>query len=200
MERPGQQAEICLQAADILQYAARSENRGSCDLLIAHAFLDLLDLPQALPALLGLLRPGGLFYFTLNFDGATLLEPALDPELDELIQALYHRSMDERRVEGRPSGDSRTGRRLFQALQRCGAQVLAAGASDWVVFPTSGGYPGDEAYFLHFILHTIEGALQGSPALDAGALSRWAGERRAQVERGELVYIAHQLDFAGRVG
>jgi len=198
MERPGQQVELCLQAGDILQYTAREENRESCDLLIAHAFLDLLDLPSALPALLGLLRPGGLFYFTLNFDGATLLEPAVDPALDEQIQALYHRTMDERRVDGRPSGDSRTGRHLFQALKRCGAKVLAAGASDWVVFPGPQGYPGDEAYFLHHILHTIAEALQGNPALDAGRFSHWAEERHAQVERGELVYIAHQLDFAGR--
>jgi SAM-dependent methyltransferase len=199
LERPGQQAAVHLEAADILELAARPENRGTQDLLIAHAFLDLLDLPSALPLLLGLLRPGGLFYFTLNFDGATLLEPGLDPELDERIQALYHRTMDERRTGGRPSGDSRTGRRLFGALKRCGARITAAGASDWVVFPGKAGYPEDEAFFLHFIVHTIQEALKENPELDREGFSRWIAGRHAQVERCELVYIAHQLDFAGTI-
>jgi hypothetical protein len=197
LERPGQQAAVYLETADILELSARPENRGAHDLLIAHAFLDLLDLPSALPLMLGLLQPGGLFYFTLNFDGATLLEPGLDPELDERIQALYHRTMDERLTGGTPSGDCRTGRHLFGALTRCGARISAAGASDWVVFPGKEGYPEDEAYFLHFIVHTIAEALKEDPALDQDDFSRWIAERHTQVERCELVYIAHQLDFAG---
>lgn len=199
LEMPGQEVRVRLQASDILEFAARPENQGESDLLIAHAFLDLLYLPTALPALLSLLRPGGLFYFTLNFDEATLLEPVIDPELDELIQSLYHRTMDERMTDGKPSGDSRTGRHLFQLLNRCGARILAAGASDWVVFAGKDGYPGEEAYFLHFILHTIEEALKDNSALDAKRFSGWIAERHAQVERGELAYIAHQLDFMGRI-
>jgi hypothetical protein len=123
-----------------------------------------MDIPATLPRLFRLLRPGGLFYFTINFDGATLFEPSIEPSLDELVQALYHRTMDERITDGYPSGDSRSGRHLFGHLQAAGAQILAAGASDWVVFPKQDGYPADEAYFLHFIIHTIHGALAGSPS------------------------------------
>ena len=50
-------------------------------------------------------------------------------------------------TDGQPSGDSRTGRRLFHALRACGAEVLAAGSSDWVVHPVGGAYLHDEAYF-----------------------------------------------------
>lgn len=170
---------------------------ASFDLLIAHAVLDLLPLPRALPHLFSTLRPGGVFYFTLNFDGETIFQP--EHPLDPLILALYHRSMDERLTDGQPSGDSRTGRHLFGHLQGAGAEILAAGSSDWVVFPGSQGYPGDEAYFLHHILHFFEQSLTGHPDLTAGDLTDWLTTRSTQVERGELVYLAHQLDFVGRI-
>ena len=189
---------VRLQVRDILEMIPLRPGERPCDLLVAHAFLDLVDLPSTLPGILSLLKPGGLFYFTLNFDGLTLFEPPIDPALDELIQRLYHRSMDERLVGGLPSGDSRSGRHLFAHLKRCGAQVLAAGASDWIVFPQAGAYPEDEAYFLHFILHTVHAALAGHPELEPSAFTDWVRRRHAQVERGELVYIAHQIDFAGR--
>jgi SAM-dependent methyltransferase len=195
----GLQVSLHLQAIDLQDFIAQHSGRQSWGLLVAHAFLDLMDIPSLLPRLLRLSAPGGLFYFTLNFDGATLLEPALDPDLDELIQSLYHRSMDERLVNGKPSGDSRSGRHLFGYLRAAGVEIIAAGASDWVVFPGLRGYPKDEAYFLHFIVHTIHQALAGHPELDRMRFERWVAERHAQIERGELMYIAHQLDFVGRM-
>ncbi len=71
--------DLAIMTADVLDYANSIANQGQSDLLIAHAFLDLLDLPTALPQLVGLLRPGGLLYATINFDGVTLFEPTLDP-------------------------------------------------------------------------------------------------------------------------
>src|SRR5258708_28533939 len=73
----------------------------------------------------------------------------------------YHRDMDERIRYGRPAGESRTGRRLFHHLRDAGAPALAAGSSDWVVYPApDGNYPADEAYFLRSILNTILDALR----------------------------------------
>lgn len=187
-----------VEQADVFAFAARPENRQRYDLLIAHAVLDLFDVPRALPRLLGLVKPGGLYYFTINFDGTTIFEPTIDPALDGLIEALYHRSMDERITDGKPSGDSRTGRHLFHLLPACGVEILAAGSSDWAVYPVHGRYPQDEAYFLHCILHFVESTLTGHPALDGAAFARWVAERRRQIEAGELVYIAHQMDFVGR--
>ena len=189
-----------LQTANLYDFAARRENRQRFDLLIAHALLDLLHLPTALPSLLGMLRPGGLFYFSINFDGATLFVPEIDPALDRQIEALYHRSMDTRMTDGQPSGDSRTGRRLFHALRECGAETLAVGSSDWVVHPVGGVYAADEAYFLGCILHFFEATLRGHRQLDAGEFESWLSTRRRQVVRGELMYVAHQLDYCGRVG
>ena len=187
-------------SADALDYAARVATAGPaqrCDLLIANAFLDLLDLRTALPQLRGLLADDGLFYFTINFDGATLLEPAIDPAFDAVIEAAYHRTMDARITDGQPSGDSRTGRHLFTSLPAAGFEIRAAGSSDWVVHPVGGGYPADEAYFLHFIVATMHGALRSDLSLNQTQFAAWIAQRHAQVDRGELIYIAHQLDFCG---
>jgi len=187
-----------LEAIDLFDFIRRECGTQSWDLLLAHAFLDLVDVPGTLLQLFSLLSGAGLFYFTLNFDGLSTMLPAFDPELDEHIFRLYHRTMDERHINGVPSGDSCTGRHLFDHLRQAGAQILGAGASDWVVYPICGDYPGDEAYFLHFIVHTVQTALAGHAELEPERLISWVAQRHAQVERGELVYIAHQLDFFGR--
>ncbi len=199
IQSQGQRVLVELKAADLFGFAAREQGRRSWDLLIAHAFLDLVDLPTALPAMFSLLREGGMFYFTLNFDGATIFEPVIDPDLDRRIEEMYHLTMDRRRVGGRPSGDSRTGRRLFQALKEAGARVAAAGSSDWVVFPGADGYPDDEAYVLHFIIETVRRALEGHPQMDPGAWRHWIETRHRQIEAGRMVYLAHQLDFFGYI-
>jgi SAM-dependent methyltransferase len=193
------EVQLDLRGECALEFSGRPEHRGQYDLVIAHAFLDLLHLPSAVPLFLRTLRPGGLFYFTLNFDGATLFQPEIDPAFDALIESLYHRTMDERVTDGRPSGDSHSGRHLFGELRAAGAHLLAAGSSDWTVFAGPHGYPADEAYFLHFIIHTVGGALRGQPDLDPQRFEGWVAERHAQIERGELAYIAHQMDFCGRV-
>jgi SAM-dependent methyltransferase len=194
-----QNVVVRLEAVDLFDFVARETGRHAWDLLIAHAFLDLMDIPATLPALFSLLRPGGLFYFTLTFDGATVLQPEIDPEFDAQIETLYHQTMDRRITAGKPSGDSRAGRHLLGHLRAAGAELLDAGSSDWVVFAGPKGYPAEEAYFLHFIVHTIYTALQGHPGLEAERFEDWIAQRHAQVEEGTLVYIVHQLDYLGYV-
>ena len=184
-----------LEAIDFFDFVAREQNRQSWDLLIAHAFLDLVDLTTTLPLLFSLLKPGGLFYATVNFDGDTIFQPEIDPAIDPFVIDLYHRTMDERIINGRPSGDSHTGRHMFGSAQAAGGQLLAAGSSDWVVFAGEKGYLADEAYFLHFIVNTMQEALHGHSELDSSLFDAWIAQRHAQIEAGTLVYIAHQLDF-----
>lgn len=183
-------------AADIFDYLGQHLGE-TWDLLVGHALLDLLDLPTALPRLLACLRPAGLFYFPINYDGLSIFQPEVDTKFERELFAAYHRSMDQRLVQGRPSGNSLTGRHLLSALPAAGGQILAAGASDWVVIPQAGAYPADESYFLACILQTIEAALKDFPGLDKVQLQRWLELRRAQLARAELVFIAHQLDVCG---
>jgi predicted alpha/beta hydrolase family esterase len=62
-----------------------------------------------------------------------------------------------------------------------------------------GSYPADEAHFLGCILSTIRDALRTRPdRVEAADLADWLAVRGRQLAAGELVYLAHQLDFAGR--
>lgn len=178
---------IQLERTDVFDFIQK--NKTPADLLIAHAFLDLLPMPESLTKLLTLTN--GLAWLTLNFDGMTTLEPTIDAALDETIEQLYHKTMDTR-----PSGgSSKSGRYLFSHVQHSGADILAAGASDWVVHGANGTYLQDEAYFLHFILHFMEESLKGNTGLDKDIFADWLQKRHKQIEHGELTYVAHQLDF-----
>ena len=197
LEKPSQRIRAEFELADILTHACNRQNGASYDLLVANAFLDLTNIPMALPRLLSLLKSNTLFYFSINFDGVTILEPVIDPEFDRLVLDLYHRTMDERITNDLPSGDSQAGRHLFTHIRQAGGQILAAGASDWVVFPGVNGYPAQEADFLHFIIQTIFTALQSNALLNQENLKKWIDTRHAQIRRSELVYIAHQIDILG---
>jgi hypothetical protein len=196
--RPGQHITLETEAIDVGRFMAREHGRQVWDLLIGQAFLDLIDMPTTLPGLCSLVRPGGLLYFPTTFDGGTEFQPEDDLEFDRTIEDCYHQAIDQRVLDGKPSGDSRAGRRLFAHLRTAAVDVLAAGSSDWVVFAGANGYPADEAYFLHDIIHTIDLVLTGHPHLDAERLGVWVAQRHAQIEQGALVYIAHQLDVLGR--
>jgi hypothetical protein len=182
---------VKLVQADVFDFIAQKSEPA--DLLIAHAFLDLLPMPESLPKLFSLTK--NLAWLTVNFDGVTSLEPVIDPELDAKIERLYHETMD----VSPSGGDSRSGRHLFGHLKQAGAEIVSAGASDWVAYSVDGRYPADEAYFLQFILHFFEESLEEHPDLGTEIFADWLEKRREQVERGELVYIAHQIDFLAKV-
>ena len=84
---------------------------------------------------------------------------------------------------------------MFNKVQAAGGELLAAGSSDWVVFAGEDGYSTDEAYFLHFIIHTMHQALQGHPEIDGSLFEAWIAQRHAQIEAGIIQYavdIIHQ--------
>ena len=166
------------------------------DVLIANAVLDLVDVPAVLPGLLRLLVPGGVYWFTINYDGESIFAPG-HPHDDQVMQA-YHRDMDERFRYGW-RWDSRTAAAcstICGLRQGCaGGGVVGLGCSAG----PDGTYPGDEAYFLRSILSTIQSALRSrQDRVEPADLADWLAARGRQLAAGELVYIAHQLDFVGR--
>ena len=167
--------------------ARRAAALGPLQLLIAHAVLDLVDFSVVLPPLLSRLGKHGLGYFTCNFDGQTRFLPEWEGE-GEIIRR-YHAAM-----ELRLAGASRTGRNLLGFLQRPGLDLLAAGSSDWIVHPRHGGYAGDERFFLHAIIDTVEKAVAGKRRPPA-QLAVWADGRHQQVEKGELSLLVSNLDL-----
>jgi len=182
--------QIRFQCADVFDFV--KANQAPADILIAHAFLDLLPMPASLKSLFTLTK--GLAWLTINFDGVSSLLPSITPALDEKIERLYHASMDMRPT----GGDSRMGRKMFEYLPFENAEILAAGASDWVVYAKNGSYPADEKYFLQFILHFFESSLKDCKELETNTFKQWLTRRQEQIDCGDLIYIAHQIDFLVR--
>lgn len=191
-ERDDRRLEVELVVGDVFEFVADTDRLW--DAVVGQAFLDLYDVGPALTGLCSAVEAAGLLYVPLTFDGGTVLEPPVDPAFDDEIERRYHAHMDGDHASGSDRGDSRAGRHLLTALPELGGTVLAAGGSDWVVVPRAHGYPADEAYFLHHIIDTVRGALADDPHLESTRFERWVSTRHRQVENGELVYIAHQLD------
>jgi SAM-dependent methyltransferase len=194
VEKGDSRLDVEFVRADLFEFLDTASQSRPYDLVFANAVLDLTDLEPTLPRIWKALASGAGYWFTINFDGETIFLPELP--LDAAVSEAYHGTMTAD-AAGTRAGHPQTGRRLLLALPRSGATLLAAGSSDWVVFPIKGAYPSDEAYFLHHILDTVNTALAQHPRLDPKAFEDWMAARHAQVERAELVYIAHQLDVFG---
>ncbi len=156
--------------------------KGSLDLLLAHAVVDLLPVPVLLPNLLDLLKPGGAFYFSLNYSGTTRFEPA-HPDDVPLMQA-YNRDMDAR-FDDLDWQASLTGARLGPWLTAAGCQVLAEADSDWQLNASDG-------LFVRNILDTMKKALQ-----EMKQLADWYDKRVTQLEAGSLAVKISNTDFFG---
>lgn len=172
------------------------ETQDQAAAVIAPAVLDLVSLPEAVQDVQQLLGDEGLLYAPFTFNGHTSFRPA--EALDETIERLYHRHMDE--IRDQPGG-SRAGQQLLTALPAAGYTVLEAGGADWVVRPVDGAYPNDESTVLAFLLSTIDGALADYPpdVLAPERRQQWVETRREQLDRGELTLVAHHLDVLARL-
>lgn len=176
-----------------------AEIDGGFDVVIACAFLDLVDLDALIPEILGLLADEGVFYFPINFDGVTTFLPATDPVIDRAIERSYHRSMDQRDGDPGSTDHSHTGRRLLELLPSLGAEIRSAGSSDWIVHPTAGSYHPDERWFLGWMLESVEQSVRPSSDLTATEIERWLAARRSQLSAGSLSLVTHQIDVCGTV-
>jgi SAM-dependent methyltransferase len=188
---------VNLIVAEALDFIHHQKDHNLWDLVLSHAFLDLVNL-DIIPALLNLLEPGGLFYFTHNFDGLTAFLPVIDPVFDQQVVHLYQRSMDERQIDGAFIGGSQTGRKILSRVVAEGAHIIQAGASDWLIAPGETGYTHDEVVFLHAILQTVYNELKDHPHLNALKFKDWIDQRQQQIDSAELIFLAHQIDVFGR--
>ena len=184
---------------DVHHLLADKAAKGKWDWMIAQAFLDLFDIEDFLSPLLSLLRPGGLFYFPINFDGITSFLPTMSPELDAHVESIYHDSMDARATQPTLKGHSQSGRLLLSEILRLKHEILSAGASDWIIHPVNGTYIQSDQFFLGQMLHFVESELKKSNEIDNDVADDWLKKRRQQLNSGELIFLAHQIDVLGRV-
>ncbi len=194
-ELPGVHLTVAWHTADVFAFLEAAH--GGWNLVLAHAFVDLVPVQPLLDALLPRAR-GARLWFTLNFDGGTHFWPVDDAATEAHLMQRYHATMQRWHGPHHMPG-AHTGRVLLAGLSARGLPLLAVGSSDWVVYPQGGRYPAHEAHFLRHIVETVHQALRDDPQVPAAALEAWRRQRLAQIEAGRLVYIAHQIDLAAQV-
>lgn len=185
--------------ADLYDVVSDRRQYDRWDLIMAHAVMDLVDAAEVLAGMARLVKPGGLLYLSLIYDGWTEFLPQDDLNFERYLFERYHRSMQNRVHRGRPAGTtSRSAAAMFAHLTALHLPILAAGASDWIVFPRRRDYMEDEAYFLVMIIDTILRQLRQDNTIDQERLTAWAARRHAQVRTGELIFMARNMDFLTR--
>jgi SAM-dependent methyltransferase len=169
---------------------------GRFDAVIAHQVMDLLPLDLMAGRIAGWLRPHGVCYASLDYDGLTALFPGYrDEALETRILAVYDASMERRRVRGLPTGGARSGRRLHAALSDRGFDILAYGSSDWNLTPLRRAYRDRDAAVLEVLLELIRGEADRSGGFDPARLDAWHRDRLECLAEGRLGLIVHQIDL-----
>jgi SAM-dependent methyltransferase len=184
-ERAVGDLSVAFETGDAL---ATLRGASGADLVVAQAFADLVDPETLLEAAESALRPEGLAYFPITFDGGSVFQP--DHFADRAVERAYHAAIDDR-----PGRDVHAGRHLADLSRRRSGTLLAMASSDWVVRPRRGRYPADEAYFLDCILGFVAEVLADA---DVEGGHDWLEARRRQRRDGELTYVAHQYDLLYR--
>jgi len=177
------EVRLSLITADFFDFLA--ENEREYDAIVAQAVFDILDQRRAVRTLSAHLRPGGLWYLPIHFDGTTGLEPLSETGLDSEIERIYHDSMR----------NPHSGRRLLTLLRRQESKLQSVGSSDWIVFGSGNKYPNKEDYFLKCIMHFIKNEIAASELEQDPKYKDWLRERERQIRRGDLILIAHQIDI-----
>lgn len=175
---------VTFEAGDALD--AFGDEAGA-DLFVASGFADLVPSHELLSVVESSLRPGGLAYLPITFDGGTIFQP--DHPADAEVERAYHDA-----IAAVPGRDPHAGRHLAEELRAGPGDLVAMAASDWIVRPVSGEYPADEAFFLGRILDFVETTI-GESSVDVETLEDWLSTRRSQLAAGTLTYVAHQYDL-----
>ncbi len=163
------------------------------DVLIANAVLDLVDVPAVLPGLLRLLVPGGVYWFTINYDGESIFAP--ENLHDDQVMRAYHRDMDERSPLPCMAGSvAKAGHRPPPVSPPAGCRgARASGGVIGLGRPPGPGrdLPGRRGLFLAQHPQHDRGRIAASPGLGgtcgsgrlAGCARSAAGCRRAALHR-----------------
>jgi len=157
------------------------------DLILSHAVIDLLPVPEIMPKILNKLKQDSCFYFSVNFSGETKFLPSDESDAD--IANNYHKDMDAR-FPGLDWQPSRTGEALPIWLENYGCKKVIRGKSDWNL--GSKNHDAEDALFIENILDTIQKALKDMPGLNV-----WLAKRYRQLEQEQLEIKISNSDCFG---
>jgi hypothetical protein len=169
------------------------------NVITAHAFLDIVPLPDSLRLFAAWLQAGGYLYASINYDGETALLPVYnDAAFEARLLGHYNATMERRRVDGEATGGAYCGRRLLGLLPDYGFDILAYGSSDWNITPFLGEYRDADAVCLAALLELIGANGQSSGLFRHDQLDRWREDRLRLLRQRRLGLIVHQLDLLAR--
>ena len=168
------------------------------DVVTAHALLDILPLRSTVEILASYLKPDGMLYSAINYDGRTTFLPEYErTDFERLLLETYDRSMDDRCMNGEPVGGSRTGTLLYDVFERAGLSIIGCGSSDWSLFPFSGRFSKDERVLTQAIVEMIAEEGTRHESIETSLLDSWYRRRIREVADDRLSLIVHQTDMLG---
>lgn len=168
---------------------------GRFDAVIAQQALELLPLAGVAGRVGHWLKPRGMFYAPLNYDGGTSLFPGYqEREVEERILAAYDAAVERRQVWDREGGGVRAGQRLYEALADRGFEPVAYGSSDWSLTPVRRAYRDREQLCLVELLKAIRDEAAGADGLAGETVGGWYVDRLRDIGRGRLGLVVHRLD------
>jgi SAM-dependent methyltransferase len=168
---------------------------STVDLVVGHALADLVPLDRLAARAAALARPGGLVHLALAYDGLTAFSPLLDPDLDRVILAAFHRHMDRPTSNVANYGGSTAGRRLGPALAATGLEIVADAPSVWKVRADDGD--AGRRVLAGLVRFVVE-AVREIGDVPAGDLARWGDERRSALAAGALTARVGHRDVLAR--
>jgi SAM-dependent methyltransferase len=166
---------------------------GSIDLVLAHAFADLVPLDRLAARVHALLRPGGLAHLALTYDGETVFEPTDDAPLEARIIAAYHRHMDASQAESESYGGSTAGRRVAPAFEAAGLRMLRAAPSIWQVRSDPGEGVAARAVLSCLIRFVVDSQSHPGEAR-SDEITHWERSKCAALAAGELSVRVRHVD------
>lgn len=167
---------------------------ASADIVVGQAIMDLFAPPDGADVLAATLRPGGIAWLPITYDGYTAVGPTPDADLDRRILDRYERTMRRTPRAGGAAMAAGASHLAHAIHHHDDLELIAAGSSDWVLLP---GPPRseDERTLLARMLRFIEDAV---PVGEIPSVSPWIAARRDELERDELALVVHQLDLVVR--
>lgn len=170
------------------------------DCIIANAFIDIVPIEDAITVFKKLLTINGFVYLTINYDGITTLRPSFnDFNFEKLLLKEYNKTMDERKLNGKLTGGSNTGSKIYDAFLQNGFKIINFGSSNWNVFPENKKYKKNEKFFLKTMIGFIYNEGLNRKNIDKNKLDVWYNDRLEKINNGELSLIVQNTDILAQI-
>ncbi|MFN8526530.1 MAG: class I SAM-dependent methyltransferase [Chloroflexota bacterium] len=166
---------------------------GWADLVVSHAFADLVPVQLFAERVARLLTRGGLAHLALTYDGNTVFSPRSRSRLETAVLAGYHRHMRRTMVGTVAATGAQAGSELQSALESCGLITVKRGRSRWRV-GVAGRTDGPSVLLLERVMRFVaDGAT--AAGVDAVIAEAWLRRRQTELSQEILSVRVDHVDL-----